>query len=65
MASARLQAEGKRIQEEISSYPTPIAGCDEQFNYLLERRSQIRRELALLLEEEETLCQRSQRSETV
>ncbi len=64
MASARLQAEGKRIQEEISSYPAPIAGCDEQFNYLLERRSQIRRELALLLEEEKTLCQRLQRSET-
>ena len=48
----RLQAEKARIQQEISSYPTPIAGCDEQFNHLLERRSQVRRELGQLLEAE-------------
>lgn len=64
-ARARLKAERKRIQEEISSYPAPIAGCDEQFNYLLERRSEVRRELARLLEEEETLCKRSHGAETV
>ena len=51
---SRLQAEKERIQQEISSYPTPIAGCDQQFNYLLERRMQIRRELARLLEAEQT-----------
>ena len=51
-ARVRLEAERKRIQAEISSYPAPIAGCDEQFNYLLERRSQVRRELARLVEEE-------------
>ncbi|MCY4081148.1 MAG: hypothetical protein OXF54_12965 [Caldilineaceae bacterium] len=51
-ARARLEAERERIREEISSYPTPIAGCDEQFNYLLERRAQVRRELARLVEEE-------------
>ncbi len=51
-ARDRLEAERKRIQAEISSYPAPIAGCDEQFNYLLERRSQVRRELARLGEEE-------------
>ncbi len=51
-ARARLEAERRRIQEEISRYPAPIAGCDEQFNYLLERRSQVRRELARLVEEE-------------
>ena len=48
----RLQAEKARIQQEISSYPTPIAGCDEQFNHLLERRSQVRRELGRLMEAE-------------
>ena len=48
----RLHAEKARIQQEISSYPTPIAGCDEQFNHLLERRSQVRRELGQLLEAE-------------
>ena len=51
-ARARLEAERERIREEISSYPAPIAGCDEQFNYLLERRQQVRRELARLVEEE-------------
>ena len=51
-ARARLEAERKRIQAEISAYPAPIAGCDEQFNYLLERRSQVRRELARLVAEE-------------
>ena len=51
-ARARLEGERRRIQEEISRYPAPIAGCDEQFNYLLERRSQVRRELARLVEEE-------------
>ena len=51
-ARARLEAERKRIQAEISAYPAPIAGCDEQFDYLLERRSQVRRELARLVAEE-------------
>ncbi len=51
-ARTRLEAERRRIQEEISRYPAPIAGCDEQFNYLLERRSEVRRELARLVEEE-------------
>jgi len=41
------------MQREISTYPTPIAGCDEQFNYLLERYSQVRRALARLMEAEQ------------
>jgi hypothetical protein len=48
-----LQAENRRIQSEISRYPTPIAGCDQQFNYLLERRTQIQCELARLTEAEQ------------
>ena len=63
-ARVRLEAEAKRIQAEISSYPAPIAGCDEQFDYLLERRSQVRRELARLVEEER-LRRGSQRGESV
>ena len=50
---SQLQAEKARIQGEISTYPTPIAGCDEQFNYLLERYSQVRRALARLMEAEQ------------
>lgn len=63
-ARARLEAERERIREEISRYPAPIAGCDEQFNYLLERRQRVRRELARLVEEER-LRRGSQRGESV
>ena len=51
-ARERLEGERRRIQEEISGYPAPVAGCDEQFNYLLERRTQVGRALARLREEE-------------
>ena len=37
--TARLDA----IYEQIKTYPTPIAGCDEQFNYLLEERNRLRK----------------------
>ena len=50
---SQLQAEKARIQREISNYPTPIAACDEQFNFLLEWYSQVRRALARLVEEEQ------------
>jgi hypothetical protein len=44
----RLLNERRRVQQEISAYPTPIAACDQQFNYLLEERSRISQELARL-----------------
>lgn len=62
---SRLQAEKARIQLEISSYPTPIAGCDEQFDYLLERCRQVRRELAALEAVEQAGFGRCQSAETV
>ncbi len=31
----------KNINEQISNYPTPIAGCDAQFNFLLEEKERI------------------------
>jgi len=34
------------IYEQIKNYPTPIAGCDEQFNFLLEERDRLRNLLA-------------------
>lgn len=52
VARERLEGERRRIQEEISRYPAPVAGCDEQFNYLLERRTEVGRALARLREEE-------------
>jgi len=29
------------LQDELRTYPTPIAGCDQQFNYLFEKRNRI------------------------
>ena len=37
----RLQS----IKDEIKRYPTPIAGCDEQYNFLLSERDRITLEL--------------------
>jgi len=42
---SHLQNRKDRINEEIGRYPTPIAGCDQQFNYLLEQRRQIQGEI--------------------
>lgn len=39
-----LEKERHRINKEIRNYPTPIAGCDAQFNYLLEERVRIAQE---------------------
>jgi hypothetical protein len=41
-----LEARKRRLYEEIRAYPTPIAGCDQQFNYLLEQQSRTTDELA-------------------
>ena len=35
----------QRIKDEIKHYPTPIAGCDEQFNFLLRERDRLTLEL--------------------
>ena len=43
-----LEQERRGISAEIGSYPSPIPACDEQFNYLLERRDRISRALAWL-----------------
>jgi hypothetical protein len=40
-ARPHLEVELKRIKEEIAGYPGPIAGCDAQFNHLLEERQRL------------------------
>lgn len=40
-AKSRLAEAADLIGREISAYPTPIAGCDDQFNKLLEERSKV------------------------
>ena len=38
---AALSAELTSIQQRIRGYPQPIAGCDEQFNWLLAERDRV------------------------
>jgi hypothetical protein len=45
---AALEAHRQRLYDEIRSYPTPIAGCDQQFNYLLEEQARVIAELRRL-----------------
>lgn len=36
----------KVLNDQIANYPTPIAGCDAQFNFLLEEREKISKTLS-------------------
>ena len=47
-AARELKSALTRIQEEIAAYPTPIAGCDEQFTHLLETRIRVQNALNCL-----------------
>lgn len=40
-ARAELAVARRLLQSEISSYPTPISGCDAQFNHLLAERQKV------------------------
>jgi hypothetical protein len=44
----RLEEEKAAVAAEIETYPRPIAGCDAQFNHLLERRRALWEELSRL-----------------
>ena len=44
-AKIRLREALRALDEEVRSYPTPIARCDDQLPGLIERRTAIRREL--------------------
>lgn len=41
VASAELRMALNLIQDEIRDYPTPISGCDAQYNYLIGMRGSI------------------------
>jgi hypothetical protein len=43
-----LDEEKRALSAEIEAYPRPIAGCDAQFNHLLDRRRLLFEELARL-----------------
>ncbi len=40
-ARGALEAAKTSLQSEISAYPTPISGCDAQFNHLLADRQKV------------------------
>lgn len=42
---SQLEKVKSQINKEIGNYPPPIPACDAQFNYLLEKRSNISRTL--------------------
>ncbi len=48
LAKAELQAARQQIAAEISGYPTPISGCDAQFNHLLAQRYKVNAALQAL-----------------
>ncbi len=49
---SHLESKKHSINQQITTYPTPIAGCDEQFNHLLRQQTEVSGELARLKEKE-------------
>ena len=40
-----IEKELKEVNQEIGNYPSPITGCDVQFNDLLNRRFELERKM--------------------
>ena len=55
MENQEIVAQLETIYEQIKHYPTPIAGCDEQFNFLLSERDRLRNLLAPVLKQSTTV----------
>ena len=47
-ALSALQEARKTLTDEIRHYPTPISGCDAQFNHLLAERARATRAIEAL-----------------
>jgi hypothetical protein len=43
-----LETAKRLITSEIQDYPTPVSGCDAQYNHLLSKRSQVSKALEAL-----------------
>jgi hypothetical protein len=44
----RLEARRLELADEMRHYPTPIAGCDQQFNWLLDQYAHVQAQLRRL-----------------
>jgi hypothetical protein len=50
-ARAMLERAARELDSEIGAYPTPVAGCDAQYNHLLAERRRVRFALGALAAE--------------
>lgn len=50
-AKAELRKALRRLNAEIADYPSPISGCDVQYNHLLSERTKVQNALHELEEE--------------
>ncbi|MES0827448.1 hypothetical protein [Ruegeria sp. SCP11] len=48
IARQELKLAQAALRRDLAAYPAPIAGCDEQFNHLLDQRERVRNALAAL-----------------
>ncbi len=48
IARLELKLAQAALRRDMAEYPTPIAGCDEQFNHLLDQSERVRNALAAL-----------------
>ncbi len=48
IARQELKLAQAALRRDMAEYPTPIAGCDEQFNHLLDQSERVRNALAAL-----------------
>lgn len=48
IAKDQLHMAKRELQVEIANYPTPISGCDAQFNHMLAERRKIQSALDAL-----------------
>jgi hypothetical protein len=46
LTESDLEAKKRRLYSDIRNYPTPIAACDQHFNYLLEQQARVKAELS-------------------
>ncbi len=48
IARQELKLAQAALRRDMADYPTPIAGCDAQFNHLLDQSERVRNALAAL-----------------
>ena len=48
LARTELNVARKMIDDELRAYPTPVSGCDAQYNHLIGLRSSVTRALGAL-----------------